>query len=216
VSSIAGAVGSAAAGLGSAASRVGGTAYSAAGSVAGGARHASGAAWRGGSTAYRGASHLGSGAYGGASRFGRGTRRTFADVLETEPLVIGALGVVVGAAIGALLPGTETEDRYLGETRDRLREEAEAFAREKYEQGKAVAGEVYRTAKEEAEAQGLTTTGEDSLIDRVGQVARSTLDRAKESAAEQGLTGAGSEGDFGDESELASSGTPSRSGTQGF
>ncbi len=210
-SAAAGALGSAA----SAASRVGRTAYSAAGSVAGGARSGAGAALRGGSRAYRGASrfgsgayegasHLGSGAYesasqlgsqayGSASRIGRSARRGFSGALESEPLVLGAVGLAVGAAIGALLPRTETEDRYFGDTRDRLREDAEAYAREKYEQGIKVAEEAYRTALAEAEAKGLTTTGEDSVVGRVSEVARAALEKARRSAAEAGLVGSSDE-----------------------
>ena len=158
------------------------------------AHTAGGAAWNGGShtyrgarRAYRGASHLGSGVYGGASRVGGSVRQRFADVLENEPLVIGALGLAVGAAIGALLPRTQAEDRYLGETSDHLREAAQDFGKEKLEQGKAVAEEVYRTAKEKAEEAGLTASGEDSLVGKVGEVARATMEKARESAGEAGL-----------------------------
>ena len=143
-------------------------------------------AYRGARRAYRGASHLGSGVYGGASRVGGSVRRSFSDVLENEPLVLGALGLAVGAAIGALLPRTQAEDRYLGETSDHLRETAEDFGKEKLEQGKAVAEEVYRTAKEKAEETGLTASGEDSLVGKVGEVARATMEKARESAAEAG------------------------------
>ena len=103
--------------------------------------------------------------------------------------MLGAVGLAVGAAIGALLPRTETEDRYFGDTRDHLREDAEAYAREKYEHGIKVAEEAYRTALAEAEAKGLTTTGEDSVVGRVSEVARAALDKARRSAAEAGLVG---------------------------
>ena len=176
----AGAVGSAASGIGSAASSVGHGAYSAGGAAWNGGSHA----YRGARRAYRGASHLGSGVYGGASRVGSGVRRSFSDVLENEPLVLGALGLAVGAAIGALLPRTQVEDRTFGDTSDHLRETAEEFGREKLEQGKAVAEEVYRTAKEKAEETGLTASGEDSLAGKVGEVARATMEKARESAAE--------------------------------
>lgn len=214
-------VGSAASGLGQVASTVGRTAYSAAGTVAGGARGGAGAAWRGGTQlgtgAYSGASRVGSGAYYSASSFGRGARRTFADVLETEPLALAAVGVAVGAAIGAFLPGTDVEDRYLGETRDRLRQDAEAFAREKLEQGKAVAGEALRTVKEEAQSQGLTSTGEDSIVGKVSQVARTTVERVRESAAEKGLMGSAGSDDTSSSggSSDASSGGSAGSGMSG-
>src|SRR3712207_3694950 len=142
-------------------------------------------------------SWAGSGAYRGASDLGYRARRSMSDVVETEPLVLAGLGLAIGAAMGAMLPRTDIEDRYMGETRDRLAEGAEEFARQKWEQGQAVASDVMRTAREEAEAQGLTTMDEDSIVGRVGQVARRTMERARESAEEQGLTagisGSGSE-----------------------
>jgi len=217
VGSVAGAVGSAAStvasGIGSAAetvasgtraaasaaARMRGGLASAGETAAHGARVAGSTAWQGGAGAYDQASRLGSGAYDQASRLGYSAyeeasrmgyraRRTAADVLETEPLVIGALGLAVGAAIGAMLPRTDMEDRYFGETRDQLRDNAEAFAREQFERGKAVAEEAYRTARQEAEAAGLTNVDAGGLVEKVGDVARATIDRVREAATEQGLT----------------------------
>jgi hypothetical protein len=198
---VAGAAGAVASGLGSAASGiagaaagiasgVGSTATAAGDAVSAGARrmrHAGGTAWRGGSAAYQRASRMGAGAYEGASHIGEHARRGFSSVRETDPLVLGAVGLAVGAAIGAMLPASETEDRLLGEQSDRLREEAREFAREKYEQGRTVAKEAYRTAKTEAEAQGLAPTGEGGLTDRVEQVARATVKRVRKTAAKEGL-----------------------------
>ena len=56
-----------------------------------------------------------------------------------------------------------------------------------------MAEEAYRTAMAEAEAKGLTTTGEDSVVGRVSEVARATLDKARRSAAEAGLVGSSDE-----------------------
>lgn len=198
IGSAAGTVASGARAAASGAARLGSGLSSAGGSLAHGARSMSSGAWQGGSEAYDEAYRMGGGAYDAASRAGYGAydsasrmgyqaRRTFSDVLEREPLVIGALGLAVGAAIGAMLPGTDVEDRYMGETRDSLRDNAEAFAREQFERGKAVAEEAYRTAKSEAEAAGLTHLDTGNLVDKVGDVARATLDRVREAAAEQGL-----------------------------
>jgi hypothetical protein len=187
-------IGGAAKGAGSTAYRAGRSAYSTAGYAAGGVRHGADAAWRGGSGAYRQASRFGAGAYESASRLGRTAhgradrlghraRDSVSGLLETEPLVLAALGLAVGAALGALLPRTETEDRYFGDTRDRLRDDAAAFAREKFEEGREVAQDVYRAAASEAEAQGLTP---DSLSERIGEVASATMERAKESAEQHG------------------------------
>jgi len=40
-------------------------------------------------------------------------------LLHEQPLMLGALGLAAGAIIGALLPTSEHEDRYLGEMRDK-------------------------------------------------------------------------------------------------
>jgi hypothetical protein len=174
------AVGSAAEGIGSAASHIGRTAYSAAGSVASGARY-------GGYRAYRGASYLGSSAYGGASDLGSRTRRALSDAMEADPLIVAGLGIAAGAALGALLPRTRVEDEYLGETRDHLVEEAEQFAREKYEQGKSAAQEALRTAKSEAST--LVGTGEGSIVGKVSDVARATYERVREGEDQQESSG---------------------------
>ena len=55
-----------------------------------------------------------------ASYYGRRVRRGFFDTLHEQPLVLGALGLAAGAAIGAALPATEKEDEWLGDSRDRL------------------------------------------------------------------------------------------------
>ena len=45
-------------------------------------------------------------------------REGFNNLLEEQPLILGALGIALGAAIGAVLPTTEQEDRLLGRVRD--------------------------------------------------------------------------------------------------
>jgi hypothetical protein len=136
-------------------------------------------ATRFGSGAYSGASRFGSSAYYGASRLGYRTRDTFADVLEREPLALGAFGLAIGAALGALLPRTAAEDRLMGEWRDELLEDAEAYGREQYERGRRVAEEAYRAAWQEVESQGLSP---DQLKEKVRELARAGIERAREGA----------------------------------
>ncbi|HEX2227536.1 MAG TPA: DUF3618 domain-containing protein, partial [Candidatus Binatia bacterium] len=45
-------------------------------------------------------------------------REGFNSALEEQPLILGALGIALGAAIGAALPRTEQEDRLLGQASD--------------------------------------------------------------------------------------------------
>lgn len=47
------------------------------------------------------------------------TRETLATLLDEQPLVVGGLGIVLGAVLGAMLPSTEAEDRLFGATSSR-------------------------------------------------------------------------------------------------
>src|SRR5690606_287284 len=57
-------------------------------------------------------------------------RSTFNELLEEQPLVLGALGLAAGAIVGAAFPATEHEDRMLGRSRDRALERAKETGRE--------------------------------------------------------------------------------------
>jgi hypothetical protein len=59
------------------------------------------------------------GSYAGASGV--------SDAFERNPLIIGAIGVMAGALIAALLPLSEVENELLGETRDELWHRAEGI-----------------------------------------------------------------------------------------
>ena len=54
----------------------------------------------------------------------------FSVMLRRQPLVMGAVGLIAGALIAALLPATEVEDEWLGRTRDDLLQRAEDAGQE--------------------------------------------------------------------------------------
>lgn len=78
-----------------------------------------------------------------SARSGAHTARSqYEHMLQEQPLVLGMLAIAAGAALGALLPRTEQEDRAIGETSDEqkdaikrraegLKEQAEARVNEK-------------------------------------------------------------------------------------
>jgi hypothetical protein len=156
--------------LGSAADRVGDTAHT----LWNSGRAGAGSGGRMGARAYDTAVHRGEEAYAGL-------RNGFLDLLEREPLAIGALGVAVGAAIGAMLPSTRTEDRYLGEARDDLLERTGDTMQRQARRADHIAQSAFRAAAEEAEARGLTPEG---LQENVRSVAESARDAAAEAAKE--------------------------------
>ena len=58
----------------------------------------------------------------------RRAQQTLSHTLDHDPLILGALGVVVGAAIGAALPATPIENRYAGPLRDKVLDKTRTLA----------------------------------------------------------------------------------------
>ena len=74
--------------------------------------------------------------------------RNFAVFCREQPLVLAGLGLAVGAAIGALMPMTEAENRAMGEASDEVKRQAQALAQEQFERTKRAATEAYETARQ--------------------------------------------------------------------
>jgi len=77
----------------------------------------------------------------------RRARQGFNTLLEEQPLVLGALGIALGAAIGALLPATEHEDRLLGEVRDQTVSKVQEMTSDTYDQVRDKVRQVGETGK---------------------------------------------------------------------
>jgi hypothetical protein len=123
-----------------------------------------------------------------ASYYGRRMRRGFFDTLHEQPLVLGALGLAAGAALGAALPATEREDEWLGDSRDRLKERAKEAGWEQVEKARAAAGAAYSAAREEAERQGLTLEGGKAAAESAAESVRHKAERVAEAATEAAKT----------------------------
>lgn len=110
----------------------------------------------------------------------------FSDTLEEEPLIIGALGLVVGLAVGAALPTTEAEDRWFGPFRDRALDEGKDAAQHAFREVKDVASSAIGAARAEAERQGVNpsgaATGAQGLVEKAEQVVRAGVETAKQQA----------------------------------
>ena len=68
----------------------------------------------------------------------RDTQYRFGRTMQDNPMVLGAVALAAGALIGTLLPGTEVEDTYMGETRDTLVNSAREMAEDKVQELSAV------------------------------------------------------------------------------
>lgn len=72
-------------------------------------------------------------------------RNGYDHLLHEQPLVLGAVGIAVGALIGAALPSTKQEDRLLGSTSDKLSQKAKALAEQGYEKAQGLVKNVLDT-----------------------------------------------------------------------
>jgi hypothetical protein len=86
----------------------------------------------------------------------------FGQLLDEQPLVVGAVGIAIGAALGASLPNTRRENELLGNTRDDLFERAKETTLAQTEVVKESAQRVAQAARQEVERvkEDLTNTGQ--------------------------------------------------------
>lgn len=116
----------------------------------------------------------------------RQAQTSFWETMERNPLAVGVATLALGVVAGLTLPSTRKEDELMGETRDRLLEDAKEKGREVLDKGKQVASTAMDTLKHEAEHQGLTPEG---LAEKVKAVGREAKHAVQEEARNQNLTG---------------------------
>jgi uncharacterized protein YjbJ (UPF0337 family) len=128
-----------------------------------------------------------------AAALDRGSRAA-SNLFEDQPLVVGALAVALGAAIGSALPHSKIEDDAMGDSSDRLFAEAQAVYREERDKVMAAAKTAVAEAKNEVSDAGSDLaellpegkTAGDVIADRASDAAARVLDRAKGAAEQQG------------------------------
>jgi hypothetical protein len=111
-----------------------------------------------------------------AGAVGQKAQQGFMDALEREPLLIGAIGLIVGVAIGSALPPTEAEDRTVGPLRDRLVDKGKDLAQTGLEQASSAAQAAYSNVKSELQAEG----GEGDLAEKVSSAVKAGVQGAEE------------------------------------
>lgn len=96
-------------------------------------------------------------------------------MVERDPLLVGGLALLAGAAIGMMLPATRTENRYVGKVRDDLMEGARDQAAQMTEKAVHVAEDAARSAKD-AVVDTLKTGSSGETSSKIGTAPTSASD----------------------------------------
>lgn len=112
-------------------------------------------------------------------------QQNFNYLLREQPLVLLGAGLAIGAALGAGLPSTRQENKLMGETRDRLVDEAASIGNQYMEKTKAVANSAVAAATEEADREGLTPQSTKNKADEIKDATQRVVNAGKEAAKQE-------------------------------
>ena len=159
-----------------------------------------------GGMAHNARQHVGEMAHGARHQVGETTERmqsqiryqtdraksSFSYLRHEQPLVLGALGFALGAALGAGLPPTAREDELMGEMRDEYVHKAKQVGEEQLDKAKHVATTAGRAAQEQLQNEGVARDNADKqtrqTAEKAERVIHATRDAAEAEARNQGLT----------------------------
>lgn len=134
----------------------------------------------------------------------RQARTGFWQMMESNPLAMGAATLALGVLAGLAIPSTRKEDELLGETRDHLVEDLKERGQEVLEKGRHVAESTMETVKQVAQDEGLTVEG---VAEKVRNVGREVKNKVKEEVENQDLLPGGASGGPGKQPPAATDNT---------
>jgi hypothetical protein len=120
-----------------------------------------------------------------ANAMGRRAGSQMSDLFERHPLVLGALGLALGAAIAYSLRPAQTEARMIGEANDRFKRRGREMAEEQLEQARRHDERAYEAGWDKAREQGISAESGRDAGAELGRKARAVANRAKEAAREE-------------------------------
>lgn len=111
--------------------------------------------------------------------FGTPLKQTLTENLERQPLLLGAIGLAIGAGLAAAFPSTDIESDLMGRSGSAAREKLEELATETKSRANQVLGDI----KQEAQTQGLTPSGAKDAFSGVAEKVKTVAGSARQSVA---------------------------------
>jgi len=112
-----------------------------------------------------------------ALRAAQQTRETFVQTMDRHPLLVGGLGLAIGALLASAIPSTRPEKQLFGESSDELRRRAREMASQGYEAARNAAGELIEDTARAAKDQGLSMDALRQAADELGSKVRTVAER---------------------------------------
>jgi len=119
---------------------------------------------------------------------GNRAQRMMSDTLDKEPLILGAIGLAVGAAIGAMMPRTRVEEEYLRPYAEKASETVKDVAQQGMEEVRNVASKVY----DETFSDNDKSSADQGSKSSQGREGQKSEDRDKLASTQPSSSGAGS------------------------
>jgi hypothetical protein len=91
-----------------------------------------------------------------AEALGGTLQQNLADTFERQPLLLGAIGIAIGAGMAAAMPTTQMETDMIGDAADRMISQVADIASTTVDKVTETAERTFEAVKQEAAAQGLT------------------------------------------------------------
>lgn len=101
-----------------------------------------------------------------------GMQQSVAEAFERQPLLLGAIGLAVGAGVAAALPGTETENRLMGDTSEVVKSQVKDFVDHKSREAEAAAHDLIRDVSTVPDAAGRALRDVTDKLVRVADAGR--------------------------------------------
>jgi hypothetical protein len=100
------------------------------------------------------------------------------EIFQQNPLLVAGAGLLIGGLIASVLPKSEMEERFIGETSDMAKRRVEEAAAAGFEAAKQATGEILSNVERQASAEGLTPDGLEQGAREIGQKVRHVAERA--------------------------------------
>jgi hypothetical protein len=116
------------------------------------------------------------------SEVGDQTKTALVDLVDRNPLLVGGIGLAIGAFIAASLPRSDAEDRMFGERSDDIKEKAAEAASQGVERAKDVAAGMVGDVAAAAARQGLSVEGLARAVEGATEGVKAVVDKGLKTA----------------------------------